>query len=392
MKIKKNFSFVIFLLILTNQTAITQWQQTAMTTGSISSIAATQSHIFAVNQTIYSSDTNRGRWTQTGINSHQVSANSSSVFSIAWSESIVYRSTNNGISWTQHPGGAADGIYSIAVDGNNIYTGLIHYGLKMSVNNGENWSFVTDLNGSVNNIAAKGNVVFAERQGLLYRSTNLGLNWVPTSLPVNSINAVLINGNIIYAGTENNGVYISTDNGTAWSQSSLNNQTINSMAITGNDIFAASNTGGIYYTGNSGLTWIQKNEGLTNLISTSLLIYGDNIFVGTGGAGVWKRPLSEVLVLQNISSEIPEEYSLLQNYPNPFNPETRIKFSLPKSGLTSLKVYDIKGSLLSTLVSEELEIGTYVYNFNAGGIASGVYFYILASGDFTSTNKMILVK
>ena len=83
---------------------------------------------------------------------------------------------------------------------------------------------------------------------------------------------------------------------------------------------------------------------------------------------------------------------LYQNYPNPFNPVTNIKFSVLKSGQVTLKVYDIKGSEIATLVNMQMNSGSYVYDFNAANLPSGAYFYKLTAGEFTEVKKMILVK
>ena len=93
-----------------------------------------------------------------------------------------------------------------------------------------------------------------------------------------------------------------------------------------------------------------------------------------------------------ISNAIPKVFSLEQNYPNPFNPTTVIKFGIPKSGLVKLVVYDLLGRTVETLVNEYKEAGSYKADFNATNLASGVYFYRLESGDFTSVKKMLLVK
>jgi len=99
----------------------------------------------------------------------------------------------------------------------------------------------------------------------------------------------------------------------------------------------------------------------------------------------------------NPITEIAEKFELQQNYPNPFNPVTKINFSLPKSQTVSLKIYDILGNEVATLIDNtKLSVGTYSLDFNAasygGGLSSGVYFYKLSSADFTSTKKMLLIK
>ena len=86
------------------------------------------------------------------------------------------------------------------------------------------------------------------------------------------------------------------------------------------------------------------------------------------------------------------EYALFDNYPNPFNPTTTIKYSLPEAGLVSLKVYDILGKEVATLVNENKTAGSYSVEFDASKLSSGIYFYKLSSGQFTSVKKLILMK
>lgn len=99
-----------------------------------------------------------------------------------------------------------------------------------------------------------------------------------------------------------------------------------------------------------------------------------------------------VIGITPISTEIPGFSELKQNYPNPFNPTTNIEFSIAKTREVSLVIYNSIGQLVSTLVNQELKPGTYKYDFNASGLPSGSYYYRLTAGDFTRTNKMILVK
>lgn len=93
---------------------------------------------------------------------------------------------------------------------------------------------------------------------------------------------------------------------------------------------------------------------------------------------------------------VPTEYKLGQNYPNPFNPATKIRYSIPNVGsglaLTELKVYDILGNEVATLVNEQKEPGYYEVEFNASNYASGVYIYRLQAGSYVSTKKMMVLK
>src|SRR5690606_8604547 len=89
---------------------------------------------------------------------------------------------------------------------------------------------------------------------------------------------------------------------------------------------------------------------------------------------------------------IPEQYYLSQNYPNPFNPETIIKYQIPSAGRTTLKIYDLLGNDVATLVDEFQSTGRYEIKFNGSSLSSGIYFYRLQSDSFVETKKMILLK
>jgi hypothetical protein len=96
--------------------------------------------------------------------------------------------------------------------------------------------------------------------------------------------------------------------------------------------------------------------------------------------------------VNNELNNLPIEFKLSQNIPNPFNPCTIIKYSLPRQFHVTLKIYDILGNEVTTLVNEEKPAGNYQYQWNAGNLASGVYFYHLKAGKFIDTKKLILLK
>jgi hypothetical protein len=113
------------------------------------------------------------------------------------------------------------------------------------------------------------------------------------------------------------------------------------------------------------------------------LVYAHNgVFIVTGS-----EPSSA-----DFPNQVPPVYSLAQNYPNPFNPSTTITFSLSDGGQTTLKIFNALGREVVTLVHEHLPAGYYSTTWNASGISSGLYFYILRSGDFVETRRMILTK
>ncbi|MBK9225625.1 MAG: T9SS type A sorting domain-containing protein [Ignavibacteria bacterium] len=96
--------------------------------------------------------------------------------------------------------------------------------------------------------------------------------------------------------------------------------------------------------------------------------------------------------INQISSTVPEDFSLYANYPNPFNPKTIIKFDIARSSLVTLKIYNLLGEEVKTLVDRNLNAGTYTTDFDASSLSSGVYFYRLETEGFTNTRRMMLVK
>jgi len=98
----------------------------------------------------------------------------------------------------------------------------------------------------------------------------------------------------------------------------------------------------------------------------------------------------------NLNNEVivgvPSNFSLSQNYPNPFNPSTKINFDLPVDGNVSLKIFDMSGKEVMTLVNEARTAGYYSVSFNGASLSSGIYFYTIQSGSFVSTKKMTLIK
>lgn len=96
--------------------------------------------------------------------------------------------------------------------------------------------------------------------------------------------------------------------------------------------------------------------------------------------------------VEQVGNLVPEGYALSQNYPNPFNPQTQIGFDIPRQGLVSLKVFDMLGREIMTLVSKEMPAGHYRASFDGRALSSGTYFYTLKAGNFEQSRKMLLVK
>ncbi len=171
---------------------------------------------------------------------------------------------------------------------------------------------------------------------------------------------IQLNTPFVYNGTSNLLVEVCYDNTSYTSYSTVNSTS------------AAGMTWG-YYTDNSAGCTMTSGAAQSNRPNVCFTV---NIIDGTGNHG----------------NVIPDRYNLAQNYPNPFNPVTKINFALPKQGLVTLKIYDVLGREVRTLVNEIKQAGNYSVDFNGAEFSSGVYFYRIESNDFTDVKRMILIK
>jgi hypothetical protein len=126
-------------------------------------------------------------------------------------------------------------------------------------------------------------------------------------------------------------------------------------------------------------------------------------YLGGNGRGDVSIILTNVpLPIEEAASSLPARFELAQNYPNPFNPSTKIKFSIPRSdspllggargGFVTLKIYDVLGNEIATLVNEEKHAGTYEVYFNSTDLPSGIYLYRLQANNNSLIKKMVLLK
>ncbi len=397
----KTIFLIIIVSIISVQISNAQWVQVSNGMGNITarSLAYSGDMIFAGTSQygIYVS-TNEGlNWTQTGLSMptqvvYSIAINGNHMFAGTGSGSAnnVYLSTNNGINWSntnlnQH-------VWTLAVSGNNIFAGTQVNGVYLSTNNGTNW-IQTSLINSIISLAAKGDTIFAGTSSVgnpgVYVSTNKGANWIQSSLNNSAVLRLALKGNTVYAATYLNGLYWSSNNGTNWTPAGLSGST-DAIAFNGNTIFATVRNSGVYVSNNGG-SWTLWNEGLGNRIMNEFCIFNNYIFLGTNNS-VWRRPLSELTGIQSISNEIPQGMSLSQNCSNPFNPNTKIKFSIPKSSFTILVIYDVTGRKVVTLVNEQLNPGIYEIDWDGSGFSSGIYYYELVADEFIQNRKAVLIK
>jgi len=214
----------------------------------------------------------------------------------------VFLSANNGITWEAANNGLTNHfVYTLAVSGTNIFTGhQASGGVFLSTNNGAEWIAVNNglTNKNVQALAVSGTVLFAGTNGGVFRSMNNGTSWevVNSGLTNTNIHSLILCGTNLFAGTQGGGIFLSTNNGATWSavNNGLTSPMIYSFAVSGTNIFAGTYNG-VFLSTNNGANWTAVNTGLRTTLIVSLSVNGSNIFAGTIGAGVWKRPLSEMI-------------------------------------------------------------------------------------------------
>lgn len=178
--------------------------------------------------------------------------------------------------------------------------------------------------------------------------------------------------------------FLSTNNGLYWFAIDSNYQVPipYSVEIMANNIFVGTMGYSVFFTSNNGDNWLHIDQGMNNARVTSLCVLNEYIFAGTTLNGVYRRHLSEIIGLQNISEEIPDKFFLSQNFPNPFNPITNINFGLPQKTFVKLVIFDLQGREVLQLVNNELSAGLYNIDFDASHLPSSVYFYSIVAKNF----------
>ena len=160
---------------------------------------------------------------------------------------------------------------------------------------------------------------------------------------------------------------------------------------------AVGDSGIILRTTNGGTNWTSQSSGTTNhLYGVSFTDANNGTVVGANGT-ILRTTTGGVISVNQISSEIPENFVLFQNYPNPFNPVTKIKFDITQDVRRQTKdvkliIFDILGKEVVTLMNEKLSAGSYEVEFDGSNLPSGIYFYRLETESFIKSKSMVLLK
>jgi photosystem II stability/assembly factor-like uncharacterized protein len=302
------------------------------------------------------------------------------------SDAHVYMSTNYGTSWTA-TNSTAFPTSTISNLTASFYTpgGAVLYACLPSTNPSsklrvyDNGVWYERSSGFISNVTVRtvaplptnNNIAYALMDGLtstqkVYKTNNRGINWV--DITGNLPNVPM--ADLIAHPTDNNKLYLGTEMG-------------------------------CFRTTNGGVNWMVWNNGMPAANIISEMNYIDSISINgkfyvvaaTYGRGIFMREISgdDPIAVNNITSNA-YRYELMQNYPNPFNPSTTIKFSLPVRDFVDIKIFDIAGREMMTLISKNMSAGAHEIKFDASKFSSGIYFYRMKTEKYSRTMKMILIK
>jgi hypothetical protein len=332
--------------------------------------------------------------------------------SMTQSNSYIHRTTDRGNSWTDAYAGtfllnyAGGGAIVFPPDGSVVAAFAVTVGPTIgdvaiyvfkSTNGGDNF-FQTQfislgfVGGMI--ITADNKILLGTSLGGVLYSSNNGNSFTSlTGFPSIFIKTIQkAPDNTIYV-SDAYGLNRSTDNGSTFEDASVPNNfsSVRAAIVNSNgDVFLSKDDRKVFYSANRGIDWMQINEGIpaASYVYSFASSHG-RIFAGTNNSGAYIYDgLTSIISGNNVTAN----FRIEQNYPNPFNPVTIIRYSLSENRSISLKVYDMSGKEIKTLVNEIKAAGIYEAEFDGSNLASGIYFYTLETEGFKDTKRMTLLK
>jgi len=359
----------------------------------------------------------------------------------------ILKTSDGGAHWISDPAAV---LHNTAVRFVNQNTGVVGTfgGIIRTTNFGASWNNVTGSAYSTYSFyrlrKTSANTLYAlaswqqTDSTFIFKSTDAGASWELKTAPPRAQEFHFVNDYLGYAMSTGL-TYKTTDGAATWSLAA--NKSWKNLFFLNENTGWYSDSGTVYRTSNGGASWITRyssygsvtydmkffdlntgyrtvregtpgsyqmqkttdaGETFSNmnfyidsrkLYKMSFVNQNTGWVCGDGGL-IIKTSSGGSISVQQISSVVPDNFSLMQNYPNPFNPATVIRYQLSAAGTVSLKVFDLLGKEVASLVNEKQSAGSYAVSFNSGefNLTSGIYFYTLSTGDFKETRKMVLVK
>ncbi|MBZ0204649.1 MAG: T9SS type A sorting domain-containing protein [Ignavibacteria bacterium] len=409
----KKVTLIALALLLQQALLYTQWQQIA-TIGNNDLRAVKFFNEFTgivVGQGGIWRSTNAGvNWTpvQNGVNLNSISFPDINNGYAVGDSGKIFKSTDNGQTWYSQISNVQFDLYSVSFINNNTGHAVGNNGIILRTQLGgsswyQNTNPVAENVNCIQMITNSTVIACGSVSSETFLSTgNGGTNWIYTlGVAGNHLNALSKipmqpNGSNIVAVGSNGRIRKSTNSGGSWAiiNSPVSYQFNGIIFIDSLIGYIAGDNGAILFTSTGGNNWItQSSSSPSNLKSLSFINSLTGWVVGSSGV-VLRKGIPVGVPEQEVS--LPESFYLYQNYPNPFNPSTIIRFKIFKPAHYDLKVFEIKGGLISTLFDKFLQNGTYEMsffsNYSFQELPTGVYFYTLKSSKETISKKMLLIK
>jgi len=406
----KPFKILLFLLLITNLVSA-QWNKVEEIKSSlVFSALFSGDNIFVGTDTLYISRDRGLTWEKKLITGQPVDITAfyqvgNRTFAGTYSEGI-YQSTDYGISWEPFSNGLgsfAEYASVFTLSGDTLFYGSDGggiYFLKLSTASWQsyNQNLPSNYAWTINDLAVTNTNIIASggASGTYYLRPKGSAEWTESRIQTpggiyTTPNVFLAFADTVFAGSRW-GIFRSVDNGYNWDSVGVSALPLDVVSLvrdnkriyagftrsTGNDFF-------VWYSDDFGNTWNFFDHQFQYL--HHLYIYDNKIWAATND-GLWFNELSP-----NSADPVekPLTFRLEQNYPNPFNPSTNIRFTIERSEFVSLRVYNILGNEVTVLINEYKSPGVYSIDFDASGLASGVYLYKLQAGEFIEVRKMILL-
>lgn len=322
-----------------------------------------------------------------------------------FSTTYIYRTTNGGNSWEQvfsQDGGFINDIHMI----NNV-SGIAYgdpidgkWTVIKTYNGGTNWFRVStepvpdgfEVGIYYNSLCLTDSLhIWFLSDNKVYHSFDGGATWA-SSNTTNSFTSLWFNTNNIGMASTASGATLSIDSGKTWNNLPQVFGSVHSMAGSGVKDFWYASDGTIFHTADYGSSWSQETVMFEQFFAMDFITIGNIAFgyiAGTNGAVArYEGTVSSI----NENFHSPTKFILEQNYPNPFNPSTSINYEIPIQSFVTLKIYDLLGNEIVTLVNEIKSVGKYKTIFDATSLASGIYLYEIRAGEYSDIKKLILIK
>ncbi|HRI46341.1 MAG TPA: YCF48-related protein [Ignavibacteriaceae bacterium] len=365
---------------------------------------------------------------------------------VAGRNGVILSTTDGGMNWKQNTSSTTNYLNTIFFINRNIGWAVGNFGTVLSTTNGgAEWKTKILSPGTTKTF---GPVYFTDAfngwigtdSGIIFKTTNGGVDWIKYKInELGYIGALYFNNKDTGWASNGKAMWRTTDGGVSWGKNfeitgvfqiifptlycgwALRyhgpdpNLTIVYKTIDGGNKWEIKygytiGSSGLYSmsaidtthlwacgqahfsnTVDGGKSWIRNNIGGDEYFKSIYFIDKKNGWAA-GNRSIYKTIDGGTVSVELEGGGVPTYYELSQNYPNPFNPVTAITYQIPKEGLVTLKIYDLLGKEVTTLLNEEKQAGKYSIEFNASKLSSGVYLYELRSNEYKSTKKLLLIK